>query len=118
MPVGARAIEHGVTDFGARGAAPVASTGLFVGLFHQGFRDCGAVSRRRDHRQIQVPRRITKLGVAMQNRAPWFERQECRQESSAIVPLAPSFRRCIKGLLARVGSRLSHSHVSPALAGF
>jgi hypothetical protein len=44
MPVGPRAVEYGVTDFGARGAAPVASTGLFVGLFHQGFRDCGAMS--------------------------------------------------------------------------
>jgi hypothetical protein len=35
----------------------------------------------------------------MQNRAPWFECQKCRQDSSAIVPLVPSFRRCIKGLL-------------------
>ena len=37
MPVGPRAVEHGVADFGARGAAPVASTGLFVGLFHEGY---------------------------------------------------------------------------------
>src|ERR1700688_5120388 len=34
MPVGARAVEDGVADVGARWAAPAASTLRLIGLFH------------------------------------------------------------------------------------
>src|ERR1700722_3693347 len=84
MPVGPRAVEHGVTDFGTRGAAAVASTGLFVGLFHECAAELGKNQYKENDPASGMP--LSDMPIRRHAFIRYARRAYARRGPRAVVP--------------------------------